>query len=60
MADTVTVYQGPAGAWYWHRQAANGEIISESGESYTRHSDAWRAADRANDDGVTIVTGEAR
>ncbi len=54
--DTVTVFMDKDGDWRWRRQAANNEIISTSGEGFTRHADAWRAADRANDDDVTIVS----
>lgn len=47
MADRTVVFQDKAGEWRWRRQAANGEIIATSGESYTRLADAERAASRA-------------
>ena len=45
--DKTIVYQDKAGAWRWRRVAPNGEIIATSGESFTRLSDAERAASRA-------------
>jgi uncharacterized protein YegP (UPF0339 family) len=50
MADTLDVFLSESsGLWYWHRQAGNGEVISQ-GEGFTREEDAWRAAYRANPD----------
>lgn len=49
MSDVLEVFESPDGGWRWHRQAANGEILS-SGEGFTRERDAWRAAYRANPD----------
>jgi uncharacterized protein YegP (UPF0339 family) len=45
--DKTIVFQDKAGGWRWKRVAPNGEIIATSGESYTRLSDAERAASRA-------------
>lgn len=45
--DKTIIYQDKAGEWRWKRVAANGEIIADSGEGYTRLSDAERAASRA-------------
>jgi uncharacterized protein YegP (UPF0339 family) len=45
--DKTIIYLDKAGAWRWKRVAPNGEIIADSGESYTRLSDAERAASRA-------------
>lgn len=47
MTDKTIVYQDNAGEWRWRRVAPNGEIIADSGESYTRMADAERAASRA-------------
>ena len=47
--DTLEVYEAKDG-WRWRRQAGNGEVISESGEAYTREYDAKDAAVRANPD----------
>lgn len=47
MADKTVVYLDKAGEWRWRRVAPNGEIIASSGESFTRLSDAERAASRA-------------
>lgn len=38
------VYQDHAYAWRWRLVAANGQVIADSGESYTRPGDAERAA----------------
>lgn len=46
MTDKTEVYEDAAGGWRWRRLAPNGEIIAV-GESYTRESDARRAAARA-------------
>lgn len=48
--DRLEVVQGGDGQFYWHRQAANGRLISSGGEGFTRKPDAWRAAYRANTD----------
>lgn len=50
MPDTIDIYTDSANEYRWRRQAANGEIISDSGESYTRRYDAELAAIRANAD----------
>jgi uncharacterized protein YegP (UPF0339 family) len=47
VADRTVVYLDKAGEWRWRRVAPNGEIIASSGESFTRLSDAERAASRA-------------
>jgi uncharacterized protein YegP (UPF0339 family) len=47
-ADYLEVAEGANGEFYWHKQAANGRIISSSGEGFTRKFDAERAAERAN------------
>lgn len=36
----VEYYQDSTGQWRWRVRAANGEIISESSESYRDRSDA--------------------
>lgn len=49
-ADQLEVEQSTAdGAWYWHRKAPNGQVIS-SGEGYTRRESAILGAERANPD----------
>ena len=45
--DKTVIFQDKAGGWRWKRVAGNGEIIATSGESFTRLSDAERAASRA-------------
>lgn len=47
--DTVEVYPGEDGQWYWHRQAPNGEVISD-GEGYVTEEGARQGAVRANPD----------
>lgn len=37
-----TIYKAKDG-WRWRLKAANGRIIAESGEAYTRKADALRA-----------------
>lgn len=43
--DKVQVYRAADG-WRWRRIAPNGELVEDSGESYTRRYDAKRAAIR--------------
>ena len=45
--DKTIIYQDKAGEWRWKRVAPNGDIIADSGEGYSRLSDAERAASRA-------------
>ena len=37
------IYPGFSGQWRWRLRAANGRIVADSGESYTRLRDAERA-----------------
>lgn len=37
------VYQDTAGGWRWRLVAANGRIVADSGEAYTRQADVRRA-----------------
>lgn len=37
------VYADKAGGWRWRLRTANGRIIADSAEAYTRERDAWRA-----------------
>lgn len=46
--DTIEVYPDASNEWRWRRKAPNGEVISDSGEGYTRRVDAELAAARAN------------
>lgn len=41
------IYQDAAGEWRWRLVAVNGKIVADSGEGYTRASDAERAAQTA-------------
>jgi uncharacterized protein YegP (UPF0339 family) len=42
----LELYQDKAGEWRWRRVAKNGEVVADSGEGYTRKSDAVEAARR--------------
>jgi uncharacterized protein YegP (UPF0339 family) len=46
--DRIVVFADQGGLWRWHRKAANGEIISDSGQGYAHISTATIAARRAN------------
>jgi uncharacterized protein YegP (UPF0339 family) len=39
------VYQDRAGEWRWRLRAANGQIVADSAEGYTRKHDAERAVE---------------
>lgn len=41
---TVIVYKDAAGEWRWHREAANGQIVSDSGEGYKNFGDCREMA----------------
>jgi uncharacterized protein YegP (UPF0339 family) len=43
-APIIEVYADTAGEWRWRLRAANGELVANSGEGYTRQEDAVRAA----------------
>jgi uncharacterized protein YegP (UPF0339 family) len=45
MSARTEVYKDAAGEWRWRRVAGNGEVIADSGESYTRKYDALMAAE---------------
>lgn len=36
----TTWFEDEAGEWRWHTQAANGDIVADSGEGYENHQDA--------------------
>lgn len=52
------VYQSADG-WRWHLLAANGRIVADSGEAYSRERDAVRAVKRIKLEVYRAVT-EAR
>lgn len=54
--DRVTVYKAEDG-WRWHRQAANNEIVSESGEAFLREFYAKESAAKYNP-GVPVTVEE--
>lgn len=43
----LQTFQDESGQWRWRLKAANGRKASTSGESFTRESDAKRAARKA-------------
>lgn len=45
----LAVYQDKAGGWRWRLLSSNGRIVADSGESYTRHVSAVKAALRLED-----------
>ena len=45
----VEVYRDKSGEWRWRKTAANGRIVSESGEGYTRYADCLEAAEEFAD-----------
>ena len=47
--DRIEILEDKSGAFRWHRQAANGEVISQ-GEGYTTLAGALKGAQRANPD----------
>jgi uncharacterized protein YegP (UPF0339 family) len=47
--ETVEFYEDQAGEWRWRLRGANGEIVADSGEGYTRERDAVRAFLRVGD-----------
>lgn len=49
-ADRVVIYKDTAEEWRWHRVAANGNIISESGEGYDNRDWAFHMAVSLNPD----------
>jgi len=49
-AHTLTLFRDKAGFWRWNRKAGNGEIISDSAESYVDRRDAIHGMHLANPD----------
>jgi uncharacterized protein YegP (UPF0339 family) len=41
----IEILQNEAGEWFWHAKAANGRLISTSGESFASKSGAREAAE---------------
>jgi uncharacterized protein YegP (UPF0339 family) len=52
--DVVQVYKDHNGKWRWRKMAANGKIISSSGEDFSSRRSAKRAGKRANP-GIDLV-----
>lgn len=54
----VNVYKDANDEWRWHRKAANGEIVVDSGEGYNNLVDALDMAQRINQNVDWEVNGE--
>jgi uncharacterized protein YegP (UPF0339 family) len=54
VSDHVETYKDEAGEHRWHRVAANGNIVADSGEGYVNKADMLRMAERINP-GIPIV-----
>jgi len=46
--EHVELYEDVEGKWRWRRRAGNGEIVGESGQGYSRKSDAKEMAGKVN------------
>lgn len=51
---TLTLYRDHGGEWRWTRKAANGRVISDSGEGYVDRRDAIHGMHLANPDWDTL------
>ena len=51
--DTIEVYKDAAARWRWRYVAQNGNVLADSGQSYTRRVDAVRAAKRVTGSRLT-------
>jgi len=52
---TVLLYKDDAGEWRWHRQAANGAIVSDSSEGYQNYEDCREMAEQVNTEATFVV-----
>jgi uncharacterized protein YegP (UPF0339 family) len=55
---TVVLYVDQAGEWRWHREAANGSVVSDSGEGYVNYQDCREMAEKVNSEATFIVLQE--
>jgi uncharacterized protein YegP (UPF0339 family) len=55
--DIVTVFKDKAGEWRWHRIAANGKRVSESGEGFKNRAYAMTSAATYNE-GLRILVAD--
>jgi uncharacterized protein YegP (UPF0339 family) len=55
MGHTVLVYKDDAGEWRWHRDAGNGDIVSDSGEGYANKGDCREMAMAVNGGDFELV-----
>lgn len=56
----ITVYQDSSGEWRWHKRPTHGgDIVADSGEGYSRKSDAFEAATKEAGPGDQVeIPGE--
>lgn len=52
--DTVVIYRGEDGDYYWHRKAENGQIVSDSGEGYRNAKDCREMAYNVNSEATFL------
>ncbi|MBA2741916.1 MAG: YegP family protein [Actinobacteria bacterium] len=57
--DRLLTYEDASDEFRWKKVARNGDLIAESGESYTRKEDAERAALRSNPEFQSVEYEEA-
>jgi len=53
--STYRVYKDAAGGWRWRLVAANGKIVADGAEGYTRRRDCIRAIERTRHLAITTV-----
>ena len=56
---TFEIYEDRGGEYRWRLRSANGQIVADSGEGYTRRDDAREAAIRVRDEVATAKIIEA-
>lgn len=56
--DRVKVFRDGTGEWRWQRKAANGEIVSVSGEGYQNKEHAINMAEQLNPGRTLLIEGE--
>ena len=55
MGHTVLLYKDEAGEWRWHRDAGQGDIVSDSGEGYVNKADCREMAMAVNGGDFELV-----
>jgi uncharacterized protein YegP (UPF0339 family) len=59
---TVLMYKDDAGEWRWHRDAGQGDIVSDSGEGYVNKEDCREMAMAVNggDFELVVLDGDSQ